>query len=117
VDRRALDARTDLYAVGVVLYELLLGSTPFSAPTLAALAAMHCYADVPPFPIDASPLVLAYEPIVRRALAKSPAERWPDAHAMRLALEAAGGVCLPPPPTVRALIPDDEVLDAMGASS
>ncbi|MDB4932331.1 MAG: pknB, partial [Myxococcaceae bacterium] len=91
-----LDARADLYAVGVMLHEMLLGHPPFSAPTLAALAAQHCHAEVPPFPADASALARAYEPAVRRALAKSPDARWPDADAMRLAIESVGGVRLPP---------------------
>lgn|GEM_PF-5451528 len=109
----ALDGRADLYAVGIMLYEMLLGRPPFEATTLPALAAMHCHAEVTPLPADAAPMVSALEPIVRRALARRPAQRWPDAVAMRAAIETASGVRLPTPPTVRALIPDDDVLDAL----
>ncbi|MDO9017076.1 MAG: FHA domain-containing serine/threonine-protein kinase [Deltaproteobacteria bacterium] len=109
----ALDGRADLYAVGVMLYEMLLGRPPFEAPTLLALAALHCHAEVPPFPADAAPMLAALEPVVRRALAKRPEQRWPSAVAMRAAIESASGVRLPTPPTVRALIPDDDVLDAL----
>ena len=109
----ALDGRADLYAVGIMLYEMLLGRPPFEATTLPALSAMHCHAEVPPLPADAAPMVSALEPIVRRALARRPAQRWPDAVAMRAAIETASGVRLPTPPTVRALIPDDDVLDAL----
>lgn len=110
----ALDGRTDIYAVGIMLYEMLLGRLPFEAPSLHELAAMHCHASVPAFPADAPAQALAYEAIVRRALAKRPDERWSTADAMRGAIESAGGIRLPPPPTVRALIPDDEVLGAAG---
>lgn len=110
----ALDERADLYAVGIMLYEMLLGRVPFEAPTLLALAGLHCHAEVPPFPPDAPPQARAFEPIVRRALAKRPEDRYATAESMRSAVEAAGGIRLPPPPTVRALIPDDEVLHAVG---
>ena len=109
----ALDGRADLYAVGIMLYEMLLGRVPFEASSLLELAALHCQAEVPAFPADIPALARAYEPIVRRALAKRPEDRWPTADAMRSAIEATGGIRLPPPPTVRALIPDDEVLDAL----
>lgn len=107
----ALDARTDLYATGVMLYELLLGRVPFESGSLHSLAAMHYQAEVPSFPVDAPAAARALEPVVRRALAKRADDRWPSADAMRAAIESAAGVRLPTPPTVRALIPDDEVLD------
>ena len=83
---RAIDARADVYALGVVLYEMLAGESPFAAASQQAVAmrVMHepasalatRRADVPPF-IDAA---------VRQALAKRPEERFPSAAAFAAAL-------------------------------
>jgi serine/threonine-protein kinase len=45
---------TDLYALGVLAYEMLAGKTPFSATDVARLGLLHCYQPVPPLP-DAVP--------------------------------------------------------------
>jgi len=87
----AIDPRTDLYAVGVMLYELLTGRCPFRGDTLREICAAHLTASVPDFGGDVSDAARAFEPIVRRALAKRPADRFAGADEMRAAIEAAGG--------------------------
>lgn len=86
-----VDPRTDLYAVGVMLYELLNGRCPFRGDSVRELCAAHLTAPVPPFVAEASEAARVFEAIVRRALAKRPAERFRGADEMRAALEAAGG--------------------------
>jgi serine/threonine protein kinase len=81
-----VDARTDLYAVGVVLYELLTGAPPFEADEPGILLRMQILADPPPLP-DTVPKAVAA--VVNRLLAKEPDERYADAREARRALAAA----------------------------
>jgi eukaryotic-like serine/threonine-protein kinase len=75
----ALDERSDLYSLGCVLYEMLAGSTPFSAPTPQAMMARHATAP-PPSICSVRPTVpVALERVVLRALAKAPADRFATA--------------------------------------
>ena len=84
----AVDARTDLYALGVVLFECLTGNPPFEAPTVPALM-MSVLHDAPTDPSALNPgIPPALTAVVLRALAKKPDDRWPTATALRRALEA-----------------------------
>ena len=81
-----VDGRTDLYSIGVVLFEMLAGRPPFSSPSAAAVLDMHQRApppDVRQFRIDLPP---ALADVIGRALAKAPADRWQTAAEMRAAL-------------------------------
>jgi serine/threonine-protein kinase len=80
--------RADVYALGVLLFQLLTGRAPFVAPEGDELDRMHLEARPP----RASQVVMSAAPldaVVDRCLEKSPARRWPSAAALLEALEAA----------------------------
>ena len=86
---RPVDARSDLYSVGVVLYELLTGRVPFDAETPVTVALMQV--NEPPIPpMEIKPdIPPALDAIVMRALEKDPARRFADADEFIAALESA----------------------------
>lgn len=80
---RPADVRSDLYALGVVLYELLTGEQPFQGESAVTVAYQHVQEQpAPPRELDPS-LSEAAQAIVMRAMAKNPANRYQDAAAMR----------------------------------
>jgi serine/threonine-protein kinase len=82
------DHRSDLYAIGVILHEMLAGQPPFTAEDDLALVELHLHGR-PPSLGPAFPREL--DAIVARALAKYPQEREPDADAMAAALARTAG--------------------------
>ncbi|MFF4921169.1 protein kinase [Kitasatospora sp. NPDC001261] len=82
----ALDGRTDLYAVGCVLTEMLTGATPFTAETPVAIAFKHVSEQPLPPSVRRPGLPPALDGAVLRLLAKNPADRPADATAARAEL-------------------------------
>jgi serine/threonine protein kinase/formylglycine-generating enzyme required for sulfatase activity len=88
---RPVDARTDLYSTGVMLYELATGRVPFEADTPVAVLTKHMY-ELPPPPHSLNPGVPGQvEAILLRALAKDPAARYQSAAEMAADLGHAAG--------------------------
>ncbi|MCP5197350.1 MAG: serine/threonine protein kinase [Gammaproteobacteria bacterium] len=70
-----LDNRSDLYSLGVVLYEMLSKEPPYRSSDVLSIAMMHCTQPVPQLPISFGKL----QPMLQRLLAKDPAERFESA--------------------------------------
>ncbi len=90
---QAVDARTDLYALAAMLFELLTGAPLFEGPDTHTLLSHHIASPAPTLservPAGTPWVTPALEALVAGALRKSPAERFPDAAAMLTALDIA----------------------------
>ncbi len=87
--QRDLDARTDVYSLGVVLYELIVGRVPFNADTPFAIVHDHIYSPLP-LPTRINPDVPPeVETVLLKALAKNRDDRYDSAEALAGAFKAA----------------------------
>src|SRR6476646_144952 len=84
-----VDARSDIYSTGCLLYELVTGAPPFSGDTPVAVASQHVREEpVPPSRVEPE-VPAAVDAIVLKAMAKNPANRYQTAAQMRADLERA----------------------------
>ncbi len=100
----AVSESSDIYAIGVVLYELLTGRVPFEGETAVTIALQHISREPPP-PSSVNPAVPpALDAVVLRALRKDPVERYQSADEVIAALEEVRAT-LPKPRDEHALWP------------
>ncbi|MBO0827940.1 MAG: Stk1 family PASTA domain-containing Ser/Thr kinase [Streptosporangiales bacterium] len=99
VEHGTADARSDVYATGILLYEMLVGQVPFRADTPIAVAYKHVHEDVPP-PSAAVPVDARVDRLVAYATDRDPQARPADASELLTEVTA-----------VRRDLPEDEPLD------
>ena len=120
VEAKPLDPRVDVYAIGVVLYELLSGKLPYDAESIWAL--IYAIQNTPPRPLREAAPDVAFSPeivaLIERAMAKDREARYASVQELAAAIEAVGpdvadraAVAVRPAPRV------DAMAETAGASS
>jgi len=83
-----VDPRSDVYAMGVLMYALSTGTLPFEAESTVELIARHMYEPVPPMTDHEPGIPPAVEAVVLKALAKQPEQRWQSMRELAAAIES-----------------------------
>jgi beta-lactam-binding protein with PASTA domain len=105
---RPVDARSDLYSIGIVLYELLTGHVPFDAESPVTVALMQV-SEPPVPPHQLNPEIPAHvEAVVLRALEKEPGRRFQTADEFIAGLETGVEILPPPPPPVEEVLEEED---------
>lgn len=104
VNGAKIDARSDVWAMGVMLFELLSGTLPFDASTVTELLNKVKNDDVPPIRRRVPKLPVPLANVVKKALHRDPAQRFQNGEALAVALEQAIRARTPRPVTLPILL-------------
>jgi len=101
LEAKSIDARTDIFSFGAILYEMATGARAFTATSNAALIAMLIHDDPPPPSTLAPQLPARFDAIVQTCLRKDPNDRFQAAHDISLALKWLATGTADPKPLLR----------------
>lgn len=87
ISSHPVDARTDVYGLGVLAFQLLVGELPFQSRLFPVMCELHLHAP-PPKPSSRAPLHPAFDAVIVKALSKSPSDRFPRTGAFIEALRS-----------------------------
>ena len=105
IQGEAIDARTDLYALGILFHHLLTGEQPYTGDAPIAVAYQHLNAPVPSVRERRPEVSPALDEVVCRLMAKAPEERFQTADELLAALEAVPGLEVASAPTSVGSVP------------
>jgi len=88
---RAVDHRSDIYSLGIIFFEMLVGQPPFVSEGFGELVNMHLNVAAPAPSSQRADIPPAIDAVVARMLAKNPDDRFPDMAQVQVALKASGG--------------------------
>jgi serine/threonine-protein kinase len=105
-----VDQRTDVYGLGALLYEMVVGRPPFIADSPLATAERRVYEQARPAGLFEPSIPPSLDRIISKALERSPERRWASVDELDLALLGLGAAELAPPPDVVADEPPERVV-------